>query len=115
MQAASFSASSKTGKFIVKLKKKLDADQILAAQLAFPKQNITEGRTKANITITVYDETANRYYKGKPVLRKGSRQLEFQPLSGASGMGAPVKIEKGHVYMLGSEWDWSDGIKITAK
>ena len=115
MRIASASASSKTGKITIKLTKKLSAEQILGAQLAFPKENSTEGKTKANISMSVYDETENKYYRGKPVLKKGSRQLEVQLISSVNGIAESVKIEKGHVYMLGSELEWSNGVKMTAK
>ncbi|MCI9378431.1 MAG: hypothetical protein HFI06_07905 [Eubacterium sp.] len=115
MRIASASASSKTGKIVVKLTKKLSAEQILGAQLAFPKENIAQAKTKANISMTIYDETANRYYKGKPVLKKGGRQFEVQPVTSTNGLPEIVKIEKGHVYMLGSELEWSNGVKMTAK
>lgn len=116
MRVASATASSKTGKIMIKLTKKLGADQILAAQLAFSKENpITAGKSKANIRMTVYDETANRFYKGNPVLKKGSRQIEVKLAAGSSSTSETVKIEKGHVYMLGSEMDWANGTKVTAK
>ncbi len=116
MRIASVTANSKNGKMIVKLTKKLTAEQIVAAQLAFPEQNgDLSGRTRANITVSVYDETDNRFYRGRPVLKKGSRQLEMKLLSPGDGMYQNANIEKGHVYMLGSEMDWSNGTKVTAK
>lgn len=115
MRIASAAANSKTGKITIKLKNKLSAEQILAAQLAFPKENVTEGKAKANITMTVYDETANQFYRGSLALKKGSRQLTVELLSKESWILEPPKIEKGHVYMLGSQLEWSNGVKMTAK
>lgn len=116
MRIASVTANSKNGKIMVKLTKKLGAEQIVAAQMAFPDQNgELSGRTRANITVSVYDETDNRFYRGKPVLKKGSRQIEIKLLSFADGRYQNANIEKGHVYMLGPETDWSNGTKVTAK
>ena len=116
MKVASASASSKSGKIIIKLTGKLGAEQILAAQLAFTRENsVAEGKSKANYTMTVYDETANRFYRGKTLLKKGSRQLEVKLTAANRSPSEEVKIEKGHVYMLGSQMDWANGTKVTAK
>ncbi len=116
MRITSGAANSKNGKFTAKLAKKVGTEQILAAQLAFPKENNSiASKTKANFIMSVYDETANRFYKAKPVLKKGSRQIDIQLLLYANGIYQQAKIEKGHVYQFGSGLTWAGGVKVTAK
>lgn len=116
MRIASANANSKNGKITVSLTKKLGADQILGAQLAFPKKNsVTGSKLKANIQISIYDETDAKYYKGEIVLKKGARQLIVRPVVYGYGGYHDVSLVKGHVYLLGSGFNWAGGRKITAK
>ncbi len=114
MSIASARASTKS--ITIKLKKKLTADQILAAQLAYPGENSTIGsKTRANITMTIYDVTAGKYYKGQLTLKKGRNQLTVKPVIYTYGKYDAVKLIKGHVYMLESTMSWANGTKVTAK
>ncbi len=116
MRIASAAASSKTNKITIKLTKSLTADQIFAAQLAFPTENSTiNSKTKANIIMSVYDETAREYYRGELVLKKGSRQFTVNPVVSTYGGYEKAELVKGHVYMLESKLSWANGTKITAK
>jgi hypothetical protein len=116
MRISSASGSVKSGKFTVKLAGKLSAEQIFAAQLAFPEQNgVSAGKTKAGILMTIYDQTANKYYKGQAELKKGSRQLSVQTVSRANGGYQKAELVKDHVYLLGSKLNWANGYKVTIK
>lgn len=116
MQIASVTATSKSNKITIKLKKKIDANQILAAQLVYPKDNSDiSSKTKANLVMTIYDTTAGKYYKGKLTLKKGSKQLTVNPVVYTYGKYESVKLVKGHVYQLESTMTWANGTKVTAK
>lgn len=116
MRVASASANSKTGKISVTLKKKLSAEQIFAAQLAFPRENGQSlSKTKAGILLSIFDETARKYYKGQITLKKGSRQLDVKLVTSGYGGYKPAEIIKGHVYLLGSQANWAGGVKMKAK
>lgn len=116
MQIASASASSKSNRITIKLKKKIDANQILAAQLAYPKDNSTiNSKTKANLMMTIYDRTAGKYYKGELTLKKGSKQFTVKPVVYTYGKYESVNLVKGHVYQLESTLTWANGKKVTAK
>lgn len=116
MQISSASAAAKSGKINIKLKKKLNSNQILAAQLAFPAQNSTIGsKSKANIQMSIYDETSCTYYKGNLTLKKGSANLTVTPMSYSGGVYKNAELKKGHVYLLGSSMNWANGYRITAK
>lgn len=116
LRIASASAGGKSGKLTIKFAKKLDADQIFAAQLAYPKLNgENSGKKKADITMTVYDESAGKYYQGRLTISKGSRQAAVQLMEAGNGGYQKAELRKGHVYMLGSELSWAKGFKVTAK
>lgn len=117
MSVTSASAGLKSGKITVKLSKKITADQIFAAQLAFPALNSStdSGKKKANISMTVYDESAGNYYQGRLTLQKGSRQAAVQIMATGYGGYQKAELRKGHVYMLGSELSWAKGYKVTVK
>lgn len=116
MRVASASANSKTGKISVKLKKKLSAEQIFAAQLAFPRENsLTNSKTKAGILVSIFDETARKYYKGQITLKRGSNQLDVKPVTLEYGGYKTAELVKGHVYLLGSQANWAGGVKMKAK
>ncbi len=116
MRIATASANGKSGKITIKLAQKLKAEQIVAAQLAYSRLNQIDGSKKtANISMTVYDETAGKYYTGRPVLKQGSKQIVVQPMESVYGGFQAVELEKGHVYMLESEMSWAKGTKITIK
>lgn len=116
MEIASVSASGKSNNFIIKLKKKVDANQILAAQLAYPEENKgINSKTKADILISIYDTTAHKYYKGKMTLKKGSSQITVNPIVYTYGKYENVTLVKDHVYQLGSTMTWTNGTKVTLK
>lgn len=116
MRIASASENKKKGSFTVRLAGKLNADQILAAQLAFPKENGSSvGKTKANITVPVYDETAKIYYKGRAVIKKGGRQFEIEPMAYVYGGFQKTEPVKDHVYWIGSKLNWANGVKVGGK
>lgn len=116
LRLSSASASGKSGKISVKFAKKVDASQIFAAQLAFPKLNETDsGKSKAVISLSVYDESSGKFYQGRLTLKKGSRQSAIQLMSPGYGGYRPAELLKGHTYMLGSEESWSKGYKVKAK
>ena len=116
MRIATASANGKSGKITIKLAQKLKAEQITAAQLAYSRLNQIDGSKKtAIISMTVYDETAGKYYTGRPVLKQGSKQIVVQPMESVYGGFQAVELEKGHVYMLESELSWAKGTKVTIK
>ncbi len=116
MRIATASANGKSGKITIKLAQKIKAEQIVAAQLAYSRLNQIDGSKKtANISMTVYDETAGKYYTGRPVLKQGSKQIVVQPMESVYGGFQAVELEKGHVYMLESELSWAKGTKVTIK
>lgn len=116
MRIASAAASSKKGVFNIKLTKKLSTEQILVAQMAYPYLNSSDnGRTKANIRMSIYDETDKIYYTGEVLLKKGSKQLTVKPMLYVGGKYETVEIEAGHVYMLESAMTWANGTRVTAK
>lgn len=116
MRISSVSVNKKKTKFTVTLAGKLSAEQILAAQLAFPKENGSSmGKTKANIMLSIYDETAQKHYTGRILLKKGSRRLEVEPMNYVYGGYKSIELIKGHVYWLGSKMNWANGTKVTVK
>ncbi len=116
MKIVSAAASSKTGKITIKLSKSLNADQICAAQLAFPEENGTiNSRSKANIRVSVYDETTEKYYTALIPLKKGSRQYTTNLSVYTYGKYENVDIVKGHTYLIGSKLIWAGGTRIKAK
>lgn len=116
MRIASVTVNKKKEKFVVKISGRLGADQILAAQLAFPKDNGSDvGKNKANIVVPIYDETAGVYYKGQATLKKGGRQFELEPMAAAYGRYQKTELIKGHVYWIGSKLNWANGTKVTVK
>ncbi len=116
MKINSLTASSKSDKITVKLTKGVTEAQILAAQLAYSDYNVAAGsRKNAEIIISVYDENAKTYYKGKAALKKGSRQVTIQPSYYRGLQYHNADLIKGHVYRVGSDLDWAKGKKVTAK
>ncbi len=116
MRIASVTVNKKKGKFIVKISGKLGSDQILAAQLAFPKENGSDaGKTRANIVVPVYDETAGIFYKGQATIKKGGRQFELEPMAAVYGHFKKAELAKDHVYWIGSKFNWANGTKVTVK
>lgn len=116
MKIASVTANKRKGKFQIRLAGKLGAEQILAAQLAFPTENdSTIGKSKANITVSIYDETAGKYYKGRIVLKKGSRQFDAEAVEYVYGGYRAIELTEGHVYWIGSKMNWANGTKVTVK
>ena len=116
MRIASATASSKKGKFTVRLAGKISAEQILAAQLAFPDENGYDAlKTKANMTVSIFDETDRAYYRGNLTLKKGSKQFEVEPVVYVYGGYVRKELVRGHVYMIGSDMNWANGTKVTAQ
>ena len=116
MKVTSVAASSKSGKITAQLNKAITQDQILAAQLTFSDYNVAAGsKKKADITVSIYDQTARTFYKGKVTLKKGSKQLTIQPVIYRGLKYHNVSLIKGHVYMVGSSMNWAGGKKATAK
>lgn len=117
MKIASATANSKSGKITIKLKKKIDSSQILAAQLAFPNLNDgSMGKSKANITMSVFDVNAHKYYSCQVTLKKGSSQLTVQPApKGYVSNNKTSVLIKGNTYMLESKLSWAGGYRVTAK
>lgn len=109
------SASSKTGKITVELTKKVTADQILGAQLVFSDFNaIAENKNKAEIRVSVYDESKRAYYIGQMSLKKGSKKFTIQPVIYDGFQYKDVELTEGHVYRIGNSENWAGGIKVTA-
>ncbi len=116
MRIASVTANLKSGKFTIKLTQKLKAEQIFAAQLAFPRLNTNDtNRKQADITMTIYDETAGIYYQGFVKLKQGAKQFTVQPVESVYGGYKNVELVKDHVYMLESGMSWANGTKVTVK
>ncbi|MBO5302540.1 MAG: Ig-like domain-containing protein [Lachnospiraceae bacterium] len=116
MKISSVAVNSKSDKITVKLTKNVTEAQILAAQLAFPKQNVAaSSRKTADITVPVYDENSKTYYKGKATLKKGNKQVTIQPTYYRGLQYHNADLLKGHTYRIGSELDWGNGKKANAK
>lgn len=116
MRIASATANAKSGKIVIKLAEKLKAEQIFAAQLAFPRLNANDkSRKQADITMTIYDETAGKYYRGNVKLKQGGRQFTVQPMEYGYGGYKNVELVKDHSYMLESGMSWANGTKVIAK
>ena len=115
MKIASVAAGGKSGKIRIKLAGRVSAEQVLAAQLAFPYENESDiGKTKANVILSVYDQTEGKYYKAQITLKKGAGQLDATLVTSGYGGYQKAELVKGHVYLLGSKENWGNATKVTA-
>lgn len=116
MKIKSVSATPKA--ITVKLQKKLDATQILAARILNSYQNTqTSGASKAYIHVNVYDTTKSHLYSGQAELKKGSSTLKItlQQYSYSDSKPKALTLQKGHTYQLESKPYWTKGKTVKVK
>lgn len=113
------SVSAKTSAITIKLKKKVDATQVLAARInGYSEENDKlSGNTKANINVYIYDTANQKSYLCKAVLKKGSNTLKLIPqtYSTKKGKWVTTKLTKGHTYRLESSYYWTKGKTVKVK
>lgn len=117
MKIASVSAS--TSQITIKVKNKVTADHILAANIEHSSFNEKVSKNTAKIYVYVYDQTAKQSYTGVGTITKGSKTVkvkigEFSYNDGKTKFSAK-KLKKGHTYVLGYEVMWGYGKKVRVK
>lgn len=120
MKIASISAVPKA--ITVKIKKKVSAAQLLAAQITQSSYyNPTPALTKKKgvLRIDLTDVHTNERYVGFMTLQKGTNTLKIAPKKSKyeDGMTKYIsaKLEKGHTYRLDSTVGWTKGKTVKVK
>lgn len=114
------SVSANTKQITVKLKKAIDVEQILAANIQYCYYNEKPTKKSAVIYLSIYDKTADESYIGFATITKGSKILKIQCMSYVytDGIGSYVaqKLVKGHTYRIGAkDVSWGNGKTVKVK
>ncbi|MBO5372583.1 MAG: Ig-like domain-containing protein [Lachnospiraceae bacterium] len=119
------SVSAKPSMVTIKLKKKVDASQILAARIIYDNDwlkmynNMPEltGDTKAYISVGLYSTNGGASYFGIAELTKGSKVAKLYPMKYSSKKYKYVKakLKKGATYNVGGDYSWTKGKKVKVK
>lgn len=115
------SASATTTSIKVKLKQKVNASHILAAHIENSYLNETVDKKKANVNLTIYDKTADKYYSGIGTIKKGSKIMTIKLITSTYDAGSQkyvdksAKLKKGHTYVIGRKdtfWGNEKTVKV---
>lgn len=113
------SVSATKSAITIKLKKKIDTTQILAARiLGYNVGNeALTGNTKAYTYVYVYDKKTQQGFRCKAELKKGSKTIKLTPMkySEKSGKWVKTKLTKGHTYVLETKYYWTKGKTVKVK
>lgn len=113
------SVSATPDKITIKVKKKLDAANILGARIL---EDTTDNRklsgtTTAWIELPITDKNnSSSYYYGKALIKKGSDTVVIIPYQYTSSDLKKARLQKGHTYQLGYDpYYWTKGKTVKVK
>lgn len=115
------SISAKPTAITVKLKKKIDATQILAARICNEHvgNEQIKGKNKAYISVPVIDVKSNTAYSAVGEIKKGSAVVKiksFQKFVSQKSKYVNVKLKKGRTYKIDYGFNtWSKGKTVTVR
>lgn len=112
------SVSAKTNAVTIKLKKKIDDAQILAARISeYYFNEDVSGNTNAYVYVSLYDLKDNKHVPCIGELKKGSKTLKLLPkkYSDEKQKYLASKLKKGHTYQIERKQYWSKGKTVKVK
>ncbi len=115
------SVSASTSGITIKTKQKVTATHLLASYISYSSLNEKPNKKSADVYISVYDQTEQKYYSAIATLKKGSKtifvkigQNTYNPTTGNTEFRVQ-KLKKGHTYMIGNPVSWGSGKKVKIK